>query len=147
MLKSKICLPDINVWIALTWDRHIHHPMAREWFFSSERNSTAFCRITQMGFLRLISNPKVMGEDTVSQREAWKIYERLSRDHRVFFAPERPEVEGVWKRHSLSAFAGKNLWTDAYLAAFAGVRSWRLVSFDKGFRRRKTTGFELTILA
>ena len=146
MQKSKICLPDINVWIALSSDRHLHHSSAKEWFQSLERGSAAFCRITQMGFLRLLSNPKVMAEDTVSQRGAWKIYERLSRDHRVFFSPEQPELEKVWKQYSLSVLSGINLWTDAYLAAFAKVRSWNLVTFDKDFRRLKTSGFEATIL-
>ncbi len=26
------CLPDVNVWIALVAERHIHHPAARRWF-------------------------------------------------------------------------------------------------------------------
>ena len=146
MPKSKICLPDINVWIALASDRHLHHSPAKEWFLSLERGSAAFCRVTQMGFLRLISNPKVMAEDTVSRRDAWRIYERLSRDHRVFFSPEQPELEKAWKRYSLSVLSGPNLWTGGYLAAFAKVRSWRLVSFDKDFRRLKASGFEATIL-
>jgi predicted nucleic acid-binding protein len=87
-----------------------------------------------------------MAEDTVSQQDAWRIYERLSRDHRIFYSPEQPELETTWKQYSLSALSGINLWTDAYLAAFAKVRSWRLVSFDKGFQRLKASEFEATIL-
>ena len=146
MPKSKICLPDINVWIALASDRHLHHAPATEWFLSLERGSAAFCRVTQMGFLRLISNPKVMAEDTVSQQDAWRIYEKLSRDHRALYSPEQPELEKTWKQYSLSTLSGINLWTDAYLAALAKVRSWRLVSFDKGFQRLKASEFETTIL-
>ena len=146
MPKSKICLPDVNVWLALALDRHVHYPSASEWFASIGRDSAAFCRVTQMGFLRLLSNPKVMAEDVVSRRDAWKLYESLMRDRRVFFAPERPEIEEVWKRHSTSRLPGAQLWTDAYLAAFAQVRSWTLVSFDTDFRRWRSQELQVTLL-
>jgi hypothetical protein len=146
MPKSKICLPDINVWIALTSDLHTHHVSAKEWFSSLESRSAAFCRLTQMGFLRLISNPRVMGKDCVSQREAWKLYEQMSRDERVFFASEPAGVEEIWKPVSLSLLRGTNLWTDAYLAAFAQAHSWTLVTFDKGFGRLGAAGFPVALL-
>jgi toxin-antitoxin system PIN domain toxin len=145
MPKSKICLPDINVWIALTSDLHAHHVSAKEWFSSLESHSAAFCRVTQMGFLRLISNPRVMGKDCVSQRKAWKFYEHMSRDERVFFASESAGVEEIWKPVSLSLLSGTNLWTDAYLAAFAQAQSWTSVTFDKGFNR-VGVGFPVALL-
>ena len=146
MPKSKICLPDINVWIALASDLHIHHVSAKEWFSSLENRSAAFCRVTQMGFLRFVSNPKVMGTDSVSQREAWKLYEHMSRDERVFFASEPDGVEQIWKLVSLSSLSGTNLWTDVYLAAFAQAHSWTLVTFDKGFTCLRTSGVPVTLL-
>ena len=30
-------LPDINVWVALVYEGHEHHPVAREWFEGTER--------------------------------------------------------------------------------------------------------------
>jgi hypothetical protein len=146
MPKSKICLPDINVWIALASDLHTHHLSAEAWFSSLESRSVAFCRVTQMGFLRLVSNPRVMGTDSVSQGEAWKLYEHMSRDERVFFASEPAGVEEIWKPVSLSLLSGTNLWTNAYLAAFAQAHSWTLVTFDKDFRRLRTSGFPVTLL-
>ena len=56
-----ISLPDVNVWIALAAEGHIHHVPAREWFAAQPDASVAFCRITQMGLLRLLTNPNVMG--------------------------------------------------------------------------------------
>jgi predicted nucleic acid-binding protein len=29
-------LPDVNVWLALTFDSHIHHPAAKKWFDAGE---------------------------------------------------------------------------------------------------------------
>lgn len=147
MLKSKTCLPDINVWIALASDLHKHHLTAKEWFSSLESRSTAFCRVTQMGFLRLISNPRVMAAAVVSQQNAWKVYEQLFGDDRVFFASEPPGVEEIWKPVSLSLLSGANLWTDAYLAAFAQANSWTLVTFDKDFSRLQGSGFPVTLLS
>jgi predicted nucleic acid-binding protein len=50
-------LLDVNVWLALTFRRHVHHARAAPWF----RAATAvccFCRFTQAGFLRLATNPE-----------------------------------------------------------------------------------------
>ena len=65
------CLPDVNVWIAIVADRHEHHATARQWF-DSVSVPVCFCRVTQMAFLRLLTNPKVMGEDILrrSRRSA-----------------------------------------------------------------------------
>ena len=56
-----ISLPDVNVWIALAAEGHVHHLPARKWFAAQPTASVAFCRITQMGLLRLLTNSNVMG--------------------------------------------------------------------------------------
>ena len=137
MPKSKICLPDVNVWIALAWEGHVHHEIAKTWFAGLEPGEAAFCRITQMGFLRLTTNARVMGGDVVSQRNAWPLYEDLARDTRVTFVSEPPDIEPALKDYTQGRFTGTNVWTDAYLAALASVRGMRLVSFDRGLARIK----------
>jgi toxin-antitoxin system PIN domain toxin len=132
MPKSKICLPDINVWIACAWQGHIHHETVKPWFAALEPGQAAFCRVTQMGFLRLITNEHVMGPDVLSQRNAWRIYDDLARDKRVTFAIEPAEIEPVWKSFTQGRFTGTNVWTDAYLGALASVQGMRLVSLDRG---------------
>jgi hypothetical protein len=136
----KTCLPDINVWVAMASDRHVHHERAKHWFATVEPGGSAFCRITQMGFLRLITNPHVMGADVVTQKRAWEVYEALSRDDRVAFLQELPGVDNEWRRLTQRASAATNTWTDAYLAAFALIRGLRIVSFDGGFKRLLGTG-------
>jgi toxin-antitoxin system PIN domain toxin len=137
MPKSKICLPDVNVWIAFAWAGHLDHDFAKSWFASLDRGEAAFCRITQMGFLRLITNSRVMGNEALSQRNAWAIYEDLLRDKRISFTSESAEVEPVWKRYTQAWFTGTNVWTDAYLVAIAAVQGMQLVSFDRGLARIK----------
>jgi toxin-antitoxin system PIN domain toxin len=140
----KTCLPDINVWIALASDRHVHHDRAKAWFAGIESAEATFCRITQMGFLRLITNTHVMGADVATQKQAWKFYEALSRDERVTFMNELPGIDEEWRKLTQSTSSSTNAWTDAYLAAFASVRGLRIISFDGGFK--KLPGIDALIL-
>src|SRR5271169_3816737 len=144
MPTSKITLPDINVWVALASDRHVHHGLARSWFTPMRAAGAAFCRVTQMGVLRLLTNPRVMGGDVLNQKQAWSIYEQLARDQRVVFALEPPDIEPIWKKLTQSAYAETGLWTDAYIAALALLHNFRVVSFDRGLR--KIAGLDLMIL-
>jgi len=138
MPKSKICLLDVNVWLALASERHVYHHIAKAWFDQLGLPEAAFCRITQMGFLRLITNDSVMGVEALSQPKAWKVYENLASDERVTFVAEPPEVEAAWKRYTQGSFTGTNVWTDAYLAALAAVRGITLVTFDQDLARIKS---------
>jgi predicted nucleic acid-binding protein len=61
------CLPDVNVWIAIAADEH--HATAGQWF-DTVSVPVCFCRVTQMAFLRLLTNPKVMGEDLLRPVDA-----------------------------------------------------------------------------
>ena len=114
-----ICLPDVNVWIALTSDRHIHHVAAKMWLDASRNRSLAFCRITELGFLRLLTNKHVMGDEVLSPRDAWNTYSKLSSDFRVSFFAEPDGFADHWSRVAGKLVPGPNAWTDAYLAAFA----------------------------
>ena len=113
-----VCLPDVNVWIAAASDRHEHHAAARQWF-DPVSGPVCFCRVTQMAFLRLLTNSNVMGEDILSPPDAIAVYHRLLSDDRVHFESEPPHLENA--RVSLMSMqsASGGVWTDAYLAAFA----------------------------
>jgi predicted nucleic acid-binding protein len=60
-----IYLPDVNIWVALTSDKHVHHLTARNWLQNLGMEQIAFCRITELGFLRLLTNRHVMNEDVL----------------------------------------------------------------------------------
>jgi len=49
---KKTLLPDVNVWLALVFNAHAHHPSALAWFNSLSGETCHFCRLTQLGFLR-----------------------------------------------------------------------------------------------
>jgi predicted nucleic acid-binding protein len=56
-------LPDVNFWIAISFGSHVHHGSAKAWMQQAGKQSCCLCRVTQMGFLRLITNPKVLRSD------------------------------------------------------------------------------------
>ncbi len=135
MPRSKIFLPDVNVWLALASNRHIHNPAAAHWFDGINEGQAAFCRITQMALLRLLTNFRVMGIDAIKPMEAWNVYQTLMRDTRVHFLLEPPGLERAWRELTRRSQVAQGRWTDAYLQAFAEIREISVVTFDKGFRQ------------
>ena len=130
-------LPDVNLWIALTVSGHVHHNTATAWLEEAGDEILAFCRVTQMGFLRLLTNERVMTEDVFTADQAWRLLERLRRHDRVIFSPEPPGLERTWQTMTTPHKTGANFWTDTYLAAFAMSSDCTLVTFDRGFHKHK----------
>jgi toxin-antitoxin system PIN domain toxin len=126
-------LPDVNIWVALTSNRHIHYSLAKEWLQSIESDQIAFCRISELGFLRLLTNAHVMGKDVLSPTEAWRVYDEWRTDDRVIFLPERAEFSESWRKLGEKIAGGPNAWTDAYLAAFAVHANATIVTLDRKF--------------
>jgi toxin-antitoxin system PIN domain toxin len=131
MPRSKIFLPDVNVWVALATRRHAHSAACANWLTSLQQAEIIFCRVTQMGLLRLLTNESVMGRDVLSSRDAWRVYARILTDDRMAFAPEPFTFEGEWRKLTTSDRPTPKIWTDAYLAAFARSAEMRLVTLDR----------------
>jgi toxin-antitoxin system PIN domain toxin len=122
-------LVDVGVWLAAVWGRHVHHPVAADWF-EREALDIAFCRVTQMGLLRLLSNSAIMGGDAIDRSQAWRTYDQLSADERVLWADEPAQLDAVWRTISARADKSHKLWTDDYLAAFAQASDATLITLD-----------------
>ena len=131
------CLPDANLWIALTVGQHVLHTPAKYWFESAANDTIAFCRVTQMGFLRLLTNPLVMQGDALTAIQSWRVLRQLRANDQVIFAPEPSELDPAWQRMTAAHTTGANFWTDTYLAAFAETAGYTLVTFDRDFRKHK----------
>lgn len=128
---SVIDLPDVNVWVALASPTHQFHASARTYWETQGPGGVAFCRVTMMGMLRLITDPKVMNGVPFSIPEAWEVYQTFRSFPEVQFFAESPELEAYFRSLEFS----HKLWTDAYLAAFAMAGGYRIVSFDTDFGR------------
>ncbi len=126
-------LLDVNVWLALAVEGHPHHKAAlKAW---GDLHRPTFCRVTHLGWMRLLCNPQVMGIQALAPEKAWGEYEKLLTGGAVQFLDEPAGLEPTLKRLTRGARAGRDFWTDAYLAAFARSAALRLVTFDSGFRQ------------
>lgn len=132
---TSFLFPDINVWVALTHGRHVHHPIASDWCASLAPDVRfCFCRFTQLGLLRLLTAEAVMGDEVMNQPEAWSVYDRWLEDDRVSFLEEPPGLERRFRARSRLRHAAPKTWADAYLAAFAETSQVTLVTLDRAFR-------------
>jgi uncharacterized protein len=128
-------LADVNFWLALSFQRHVHHQSAKAWFEQAVDASCAFCRMTQQGFLRLATNPKAVEKDAVSMTDAWRLFDLLLNDPRVIYSEEPANIESLWRSYTLGATFSPKSWNDAFLAAFAQAAQFEVVTFDREFRK------------
>ncbi len=141
---TSFLFPDINVWLALTYEAHSHHITARNWLDGAEHVRLFFCRHTQLGLLRLLSAEAVMGEDAMNQADAWKAYDRWIDDDRVEFIEEPPDLEPVFRELSQLQRPAPKDWADSYLAAFAIASQLTIVTFDRVLRGKAKSGLLLS---
>jgi hypothetical protein len=123
-------LVDVGVWFAAVWGRHTHYPAASDWL-NRQADGLVFCRVTQMGLVRLLSNPAIMGDDAVDRSQAWRLFDQLRLDERVLWADEPDELDAVWRAISARDDKSHKLWTDDYLAAFAQAGDLTLATLDR----------------
>ena len=50
-------LLDVNALIAFTDEEHVHHKIARNWFFQRGAASWGMCAFTEAGFIRVMARP------------------------------------------------------------------------------------------
>lgn len=127
---------DVSWLLPLCYGRHEHHDDASRWLQELPAGSVVIvCRSAQMGLLRLLSNPAVMGIDVCATDAVWKINDRLFNDPRFRLETEPPDLEIELRRLTKGFPYSPKLWQDAYLAAFAVAADLSLVTFDQGFRK------------
>lgn len=129
-------LCDVSFLLPLCYGRHVHHAAARQWVDGSfAAASLVICRVSQLGFLRLLTNPAVMTSDVCSTRQAWRLHDRLMSDVRFVFHDEPAGLERHLRQMTHGFSFSPKLWQDAYLAAFARAAGLALATFDRGFQQ------------
>ena len=128
-------LCDVNYLLALCYEGHVHNSQAVGWLDQQEALDLVLCRNTQLGLLRLLCNPTLMGSAACTMEQAWGIYDTILSDARFEFYAEPEGLEDFLRLYTTSGRISPKLWQDAYLAAFARAARLQLVSFDLGFRQ------------
>jgi toxin-antitoxin system PIN domain toxin len=128
----KTALLDVNLLIALLWPAHEHHEAAHRWFGARRSKRWATCPLTQLAFVRIVSNPS-FSTDAITPEEAVALLEKNLQDQRHELRPDDLGVvealAGVTAR-----ICGHRQVTDAYLLALASTRGDILASFDSGIQ-------------
>jgi uncharacterized protein len=129
---NSLLLPDVNVWIALNFDRHTHHVSVKQWYDGLPASATLiFCRQTQLGLFRILSSAAVMGREVLTQADCWQIYDQWNAAGQVAWADEPLDMETRLREMTENATPSPKVWMDAYLAAFAEAGNLRLVTMDR----------------
>lgn len=123
-----ITLLDVNVLVALAWPNHLHHRAAHRWFGRHRAAGWATCSITETGFVRVSSNPRVIPEAR-TPGQALLLLRAITAvaGHEFWIDDVSPATDEAFPSERL---VGYQQVTDAHLLALTIRRGGRLATFD-----------------
>jgi toxin-antitoxin system PIN domain toxin len=126
------CLLDINVLVALFWPTHAQHEVVLKWFAEHRYRGWATCPLTEVGFVRVVSNP-VFSRDAVTPKEALGVLaaNTVASDH-VFWSGDLSLTRAM--QFAGPRLVGHQQVVYAYLIALAVKYSGFLVTFEGHIR-------------
>jgi|SRR6185312_3567214 len=116
-------LLDVNVLLAAIWTNHPQHAQANAWI---KGKKLTVCPISELGFVRISSNPKGINASMADARMA---LENFLAKHEVEWIPDT--VRALESKPDKS-----DQVTDHYLADLAGKHGLKLATFDAGIKHR-----------
>lgn len=115
--------------IALAWPTHVAHERSLRWFERRGGEAWATCPLTQLAFVRILSNP-AFSPDALSVAEAAQMLGDSTADPaHVFWADDLNLNEAI--ALAAESLQGHKQLTDAYLIGLARNRKGRLATLDK----------------
>jgi uncharacterized protein len=124
-----VALLDVNVLLALFWPGHAFHSAARLWFHANAAAGWATCTLSQAGFARIFSQPRVTGQ-TVGIQQALEILESGIRSPHHHFWNEHVSIPDLLPEIH-QRIRGNQQLTDAILLDLAIRKGGRLVTLDR----------------
>jgi uncharacterized protein len=129
-------LLDVNVLVALSWPDQASHHEAQSWFASVGHRSFATNAVTQLGLLRLLTNPAVT-HGIIGPAAAVELLKKNIALPGHHYWPLDREIH-----HDLLPLShklrGHRQWTDALLLSEAARRGGVLVTFDAAMKHLAT---------
>jgi len=142
--SSKLLLLDVNVLLAMAWPNHQFHWAAVRRLDRGVRWAT--CALTQLGFVRLSSNPAVVGLHK-TPGEAVALLAVLIQDPRHVYLDSLPSPASEPFLRAFDRILGFNQVMDAYLLALAERRHATLVTFDTRLAAQAPNSDQVEVLA
>jgi toxin-antitoxin system PIN domain toxin len=122
---KRVALLDINVLLALSWPNHQHHAEAHAWFGKHARAGWATCAFTQLGFIRLSSNPAYTPSSVTPAEAALLLSELIAHRSHHFWQSPPAAASGIFT-HAL----GYQQVNDAWLVEVVRRNRACLVTLD-----------------
>lgn len=125
-----VALLDVNLLVALAWPNHVHHEVAHRWFAENAKNGWATSPLTQSGFVRISSNPRVTSEARSPREALLALRAIVSLPHHVFWPDDEPLVTSA--HFDAMQIVGYRQVPDAHLVALALHHGGALATLDRG---------------
>jgi uncharacterized protein len=120
-----VALLDVNTLVALAWDSHIHHARMRQWFALNAARGWETCPVTESGFVRVSTNPKVL-PSPIGVTDARNVLKSLrSAEGHRFLVDDVSLVDD-----DIPTIVGHRQVTDAHLLTLARRSGVHLITFD-----------------
>jgi hypothetical protein len=142
--SSRLLLFDVNVLLALAWPNHQFHAAATRRLERS-RERWATCALTELGFIRLSSNPAAVAP-AKTPAEAAALLGALTGDPLHVYIEPLPSPVGEDGRAGLSKILGSRQVTDAYLLFLARRHGAVFVTFDTRLKSVAAAESQLEVL-
>ena len=112
-------LLDVNALIAAIWKNHPDHATTDAWLRGKE---IATCPISQLGFLRISTNPKALNAEMTPTRQLLDAF--LQKHGSQFVDDDLPPLKSPAQKSEQV--------TDQYLAELASSKGMKLATLDEG---------------
>jgi toxin-antitoxin system PIN domain toxin len=141
--EGRLLLLDVNALMALAWPTHQFHTAVVTRLERRPVPRWATCALTQLGFVRLSSNPKIV-ETRKTPAEVVGLLTALTGDERHVYLetlPALPDIAGVFR-----GLLGHQQVTDAYLLGVAAAGGATLLTLDRRVVPPGTTPAHVEVL-
>jgi len=124
-----VSLLDVNALIAAAWPTHTAHEKVQAWFASHAHAGWATCPLTELGFVRILSNPAFSPHALTPREAATLLQANVKHPAHHFWADDLPFSSSA--QTYLDRLTGHQQVTDAYLLGMAFQRNGKLVTLDQ----------------
>jgi toxin-antitoxin system PIN domain toxin len=122
-------LLDVNLLMALLWENHEHHTLARSWFKGAAKFAT--CPVDQLGFARVSSHP-LLGYGLTPELAFGVLRQFIANPRHDFITDDLSCADRVVRTEFM---AGANQITDRYLVALSRQHGVGLATLDQPLAR------------
>lgn len=122
-------LLDVNVLIAMAWPTHSSHQRVQEWLARHAREGWATCPLTQIGFVRILSNPAFSPNALTPAHALALLQANLGHSEHRFWPDELSFIQAL--EPFQPRLAGHQQMTDAYLLGLAMHKKSKLATMDR----------------